>query len=190
MAFNRSKTSAKTRIRPALTFDMAVQLCPHQGMAEKVAESFGLIVPEYDAIREEHARALRSMWTGFGDSLNEKATEMHFQRIVGSLVASAAGAGRFFSTKVTEARAATARSSDGGDDEYGTPIGLASKAQRIREFAADMTMQAYALLAAAHGAVEAYREITGSDWKAYEAPLETGGVEKRAGSAQMGAFDA
>ena len=34
---------------------MALQLCPHQGMAEKVAETFGLIVPEYDAIREEHA---------------------------------------------------------------------------------------------------------------------------------------
>jgi hypothetical protein len=53
-----------------------------------------------------------------------------------------------------------------------------------------MTMQAYALLAAAHGAVEAYREITGSDWKAYEATAETGGVEKRAGSAQIGAFNA
>ena len=190
MASNRSKSPAKAKTRPALTFDMAVQLCPHQGMAEKVAETFGLIVPEYDAIREEHARALRSMWTAFGESLNEKATEMHFQRIVGSLVASAVGAGRFFSTKVSEARAATARAGDGGDDEYGTPIGLESKAQRIREFAADMTMQAYALLAAAHGAVEAYREITGSDWKAYEAPAETGGVEKRAGSAQMGAFDA
>jgi hypothetical protein len=53
-----------------------------------------------------------------------------------------------------------------------------------------MTMQAYSLLAAAHGAVEAYREITGSEWKAYEAPAETGGIEKRAGSAQIGAFDA
>ena len=51
-------------------------------------------------------------------------------------------------------------------------------------------MQAYALLAAAHGAVEAYREITGADWKAYETPVESGRVEKRAGSAQMGAFDA
>jgi hypothetical protein len=190
MASNRSKSPAKAQTRPAMTFDMAVQLCPHQGMAEKVAETFGLIVPEYDAIREEHARALRSMWTAFGESLNEKATEMHFQRIVGSLVASAVGGGRFFSTKVSEARAATAPAGDGGDDEYGTPIGLESKAQRIREFAADMTMQTYALLAAAHGAVEAYREITGSDWKAYEPPAEIGGVGKRAGSTQIGAFDA
>jgi hypothetical protein len=189
MASNRSRTSVKAKTRPVLTFEMAAQLCPHQAMAEKVAETFGLIVPEYDAIREEHARGLRSMWTGFGDALNEKAAEMHFQRIVGSLVASAVGAGRFFSTKVTEARAATARAADGGNDEYGAPIGLESKAQRIREFAADLTMQAYALLAAAHGAVDAYRDITGSDWKAYEAPAESGNVEKRAGATQMGAFD-
>ena len=115
MASNRSKSPAKAQTRPALTFDIAVQLCPHQGMADKVAETFGLIVPEYDAIREQHARALRSMWTAFGESLNEKATEMHFQRIVGSLVASAVGAGRFFSTKVSEARAAAARAADGGE---------------------------------------------------------------------------
>jgi hypothetical protein len=35
------------------------------------------------------------------------------------------------------------------DDEHGTPIGLESKAERARQFAADMAMQAYALLAAA-----------------------------------------
>ena len=33
-------------------------------------------------------------------------------------------------------------------------------------------MQAYALLAAAHGALDAYTGITGDDWKAYEAPAE------------------
>jgi hypothetical protein len=66
MASNRSKPPAKAQTRPALTFDIAVQLCPHQGMAEKVAETFGLIVPEYDAIREQHARALRSTIFPFG----------------------------------------------------------------------------------------------------------------------------
>lgn len=46
MASNRSRSPAKAKTRHTLTFDMAVELCPHQGMAEKVAESFGLIVPE------------------------------------------------------------------------------------------------------------------------------------------------
>jgi len=82
---------------------------------------------------------------------------------------------------------ATARAADGGDDEHGTPLGLQSKAERAREFAADMAMQAYALLAAAHGAVEAFKDLTGDDWKPYEAPAETG-VEKKATAAQIGAF--
>ena len=112
------------------------------------------------------------MAEAFEGSLNDKATAMHFQRIVGALVSSAVGAGRFYSEKVTQARDATARAADGGDDEHGTPIGLESRAQRTREFAADMAMQAFALLAAAHGAIDAYRDLTGEDWKAYEASAD------------------
>jgi hypothetical protein len=188
MASNRSnKSSPKVQTRQALTFEMALQLCPHEGVAESVARTFGLIVPEYETIRTEHTTALKRMAEAFEGSLNDKATEMHFQRIVGALVGSAAGAGRFYSTKVGEARAATARAGDGGDEEHGTPIGLEGEAQRTREFAADMAMQAYALLAAAHGAIDAYKEMTGEDWKAYEAPTEPA-VEKKAATAQMGAF--
>jgi hypothetical protein len=187
MASNHSKSSPKRETRQALTFEMALQLCPHEGVAENVASAFGLIVPDYDAIRSEHASGLKRMAETFEGSLNDKATEMHFQRIVGALVGSAVGAGRFYSTKVGEARAATARATDGGDAEHGSPIGFESKAQRTREFAADMAMQAYALLAAAHGAIDAYKDLTGEDWKAYEAPAEAQ-VEKKAATAQMGAF--
>jgi len=35
-------------------------------------------------------------------------------------------------------------------------------------------LQAYALLAAAHGAVDAFAELTGSDWKAYQASQPAG----------------
>jgi len=187
MASNRSKSSPKRETRQALTFEMALQLSPHEGVAENVAAAFGLSVPNYDAIRAEHASALKRMAEAFEGSLNDKATEMHFQRIVGALVGSAVGAGRFYSTKVGEARAATARAADGGDAEHVAPIGFESKAQRTREFAADMAMQAYALLAAAHGAIDAYKDLTGEDWKAYEAPAEAQ-VEKKAATAQMGAF--
>jgi hypothetical protein len=104
-----------------------------EGVAENIATAFGLITPDYDAIRAEHASALKRMAEAFESSLNGKATEMHFQRIVGALVGSAVGAGRFYSTTVGEARAAAARAADGGDDEHGTPIGFESKAQRTRE---------------------------------------------------------
>jgi hypothetical protein len=138
-----SNTSPKRETRTILTFEMAFQLCPQEAVAETVAAAFGLIVPDYEAIRAEHASALKRMAEAFESSLNDKATEMHFQRIVGALVGSAVGAGRFYSDKVSEARAATARAADGGDDDHGAPIGLESKAQRTREFAADMAMQAF-----------------------------------------------
>jgi len=180
------ETPAKSANRVPPTFEMAVQLCPHQGIAENVAQAYGLIVPEYEQIKTEHERALKAMWHSFENSLNEKATEMHFQRLVGSLVASAVGAGRFYSDKVSDARAASTRGHDTGQ-EQDAPFGLESKAQRTREFAADMAMQAYALLAAADGAVAAYKEITGTDWKPYAAQPE-GSLEQRSTEAQMNAF--
>jgi hypothetical protein len=187
MATNRSKSAPKRETRTPIAFETAAQLCPHQGVAENVAQAFGLIVPEYETIRAQHSIAIKRMAEAFEGSLNDKATAMHFQRIVGSLVSSAVGAGRFYSEKVTQARDATARAADGGNDEHGTPIGLESKAQRTREFAADMAMQAFALLAAAHGAIDAYRDLTGEEWKAYEAPADAA-VEKKAAVSQMGAF--
>jgi hypothetical protein len=187
MATNRSKPAPKRETRTPLTFDTALQLCPHQGVAENVAQAFGLIAPEYDGIRSQHSIAVKRMAEAFEGSLNDKATTMHFQRIVGAFVSSAVGAGRFYSEKVSQARDATARAADGGDNEHGMPLGFDSKAQRTREFAADMAMQAYALLAAAHGAIDAYRDLTGEDWKAYEATADAV-VEKKAAVSQMGAF--
>ncbi len=185
MASNRSKSSPKTKTRPALTFEMAAQLCPNDGLAQNVAERFGLTIPEYDDIRLAQATTLQQMATAFQGSLNERAAEMHFQRIVGAIVGSAIGAGRFYSETVVKARNATAQAADADND--GAPYGLESKAQRARDFAADMAMQAYALLAAAHGAVDAYKSLTGQDWKAYEAPAESN-VEKKAAAAQIDAF--
>jgi hypothetical protein len=184
---NRSKSAPKRETRTPLTFETALHLCPHQGVAENVAQAFGLIVPEYEAIRAQHSIAVKRMAEALEGSLNDKATAMHFQRIVGALVSSAVGAGRFYSEKVTQARDATTRAANGGEEEQGSPIGLGGRAQRTREFAADMAMQAFALLAAAHGAVDAYRDLTGEDWKAYEASADAA-VEKKAAVSQMGAF--
>ncbi len=50
-------------------------------------------------------------------------------------------------------------------------------------------MQAYALLAAAEGAIEAYRTITGEDWKPYRAPAQDEGVARKSAAAEMSAFD-
>jgi hypothetical protein len=190
------KTAAKTTSAKAgkterpITIERARLICPHAGIAEKVAEAFGLSVPDFEGIREAHASALCQMWHSFDDALNERATQMHFQRITGSLVASALRAGEFYSEKVSEARRATsALASDDRDEDRDGPVGFESRAQRVRQFAAEMAMQAYALLAAAEGAIAAYKDITGEDWKPYQAEAQgPATVERKAASVQMSAF--
>ena len=65
MPSNRSKSSPKTKARPALTFEMARQLCPHDGLANNVAERFGLTLPEYDEIRIAQVSTLEQMAQAF-----------------------------------------------------------------------------------------------------------------------------
>ena len=197
MATKRSGTAAPAKaakpVKPAkasVTIEIARLLCPSPRVTENVATAFGLSVPDFDGIREAHESALRQMWRSFDDALNERATLMHFQRNTGSLVSSAAGAGRFYSEKVSAAREMTSSlANDHRDEDRDAPVGFDSKAQRAREFAADMAIQAYALLAAAEGAVKAYREITGEEWKPYEAPTQgPATVERRSASAELNAF--
>jgi len=115
---------------------------------------------------------------------------MHFQRIVGTYVASAQGAGNFYSDKVSEARAITSKlANDDRDEDRDGPVGFESRAEKARKFAADLTMQAYALLAAAEGAINAYIEITGEDWKPYVPASEQPSVARKSAAAELGAFD-
>jgi len=78
---------------------------------------------------------------------------------------------------------------DHRDEDRDAPAGFESRAERVREFAAGMAMQAYALLAAAEGTVSAYKEITGEDWKAYQAPAQgPATVDRRSADAQLSAL--
>lgn len=184
-----SAAKAKKPARPQISFDAARLLCPDEHSAASVAAAFGLSVPDYDGIRQTHEKALRDTWIAFDEALNEKATQMHFQRIVGTYVSSAQGAGRFYSEKLTEARTLTSKlANDVRDEDRDAPAGFESRAQRARQFAADLAMQAYALLAAAEGAISAYLEITGEDWKPYVAQGETQSVERKSAEAEMSAF--
>jgi hypothetical protein len=52
-------------------------------------------------------------------------------------------------------------------------------------------MQAYGLLAAAQGAVDAFAEVTGSNWKPYQQTQPAAqGVTRQAARAEVDAFDA
>jgi hypothetical protein len=117
--------------------------------------------------------------------------EIHLQRIVGSYVASACGAGVFYSNKVSAARELTSRlSNDARDEDRDGVAGFDSRAERARHFAAQMGLQAYALTATAEGAVAAFAHATGSEWKPYRPSNDAAPVSRRAAEAQMAAFEA
>lgn len=115
---------------------------------------------------------------------------MHLQRVVGSYVGSACGAGQFYGQKVSQALDVTSRlANDDRDEDRDGPSGFDSRAARARLFAAETGPQAFALLAAAQGAIDAYGHVTGDAWKPYEPPrLNSQNVSRQAVAAEVAAF--
>lgn len=178
-------------LRKGTTLQMVRLACPDIGQCSLISESFGLPVVHSDGIRELHQKLIIDTAAALGDGLGERAMQIHMQRIVGSYVGSAYGAGQFYSRAVSEARDATAKSAcDDRDEDVGGPVGFDSGAQRKREFAADMALQAHALRMAAEGAVAAYEHVVGEAWKPFERAVEHPGqtLDRKAADLQMAAF--
>lgn len=194
MSSSTRSTKAKARVvqlRKGTTLEMIRLCCPDSNQASLISESFGLPVLDSDGIRNFHQRSLTEGADTLSEGLSEKAMQIHMQRIVGSYVGSAYGAGQFYSKAVTEAKDATAKlANDIRDEDLDGPVGFDSNAQRKREFAADMGIQAHALRMAAEGAVAAYEHIVGESWKPYERQPENPGqaVSRQAADLQMAAL--
>ncbi|MGV1963764.1 hypothetical protein [Rhizobium rhizogenes] len=187
---NRS-SSRVVQLRKGATLEMVRLTCPDSAQALKIAESFGTAVVDSDGIRDEHERMVTASSASLAEGLGEKAMQIHLQRIVGAFVGSAHGAGQFYSRAVSEARDATAKASnDARDEDLDGPVGYDSAAQRKREFAADMGVQAHALRMAAEGAVAAYEHVVGETWKPFDRPVDNPGasLDRKAADAQMAAL--
>ncbi len=178
-------------LRKGTTLEMVRLACPDAAQAILIAESFGSPVIDSDGIRELHERLIVQTAEALGEGLGERAMQIHLQRIVGSYVGSAHGAGQFYSRAVTEARDLTAKAAnDLRDEDLDGPVGFESAAQRKREFAADMGVQAHALRMAAEGAVAAYEHVVGERWKPFDRPVENAGqaLDRKAAEQQMAAL--
>ena len=182
----------KSAVRQAITFELVQAHAPHAGLAENLSRTFGIDPVDYAAILEATEENIGLSAKALQPTLNDKAMEIHLQRVVGSFVSSAYGAATFYGTKVTQAKDLTMKSqNDDRDEDRGGVSGFESKAERARQFAAEMGLQAYALMAAAEGAVSAYAHITGEDWKPYEAPAAPiSSASRQSAEAQMAAFGA
>ena len=187
-----SRPSARVvQLRKGATLEMVRLTCPDAAQAMRIAESFGTAVVDGDGVRDTHERLILETADGLSEGLGERAMQIHLQRIVGAYVGSAHGAGQFYSRAVTEARDATAKAASDarGDDRDGI-VGYDSSAQRKREFAADMGIQAFSLRKAAEGAVAAYEHVVGESWKPFDRPVDTPGqtLDRKAAEAQMDAL--
>ena len=180
--------------RTVVTMDTAARLCPNEAVAAKIVRMYALDEVDYHAIREATEEHLAVSAKVLADNLGErfeKPLEMHMQRIVDGFVRSAHGAGNFYDQKAKLARDATsAIANDDRDEDRQGIDGLENKAQRACRFAAEVGLQAYALLAAAHGAVDAYAHVCGRDWKPYEGSTGNQGqaIGRRALTLQASAF--
>ena len=184
-------TARVVPLRKGTTLEMVRLACPDAAHAALIAESFGSPVIDSDGIRELHKRMIVETAEALDEGLGERAMQIHLQRIVGSYVGSAHGAGQFYSRAVTEARDLTAKAAnDLRDEDLDGPVGFDSAAQRKREFAADMGIQAHALRMAAEGAVAAYEHVVGERWKPFERAVENPGhtLDRKAAEMQMAAL--
>jgi hypothetical protein len=187
-----SRQSGKiVQLRKGASLEMVRLACPDSAQAALISESFGLPVIDSDGIRDLHHKIIVDTAESLNEGLGDRAMQIHLQRIVGSYVGSAHGAGQFYSRAVSEARDATAKSAnDSRDEDLDGPVGFDSNAQRKREFAADMGIQAHALRCAAEGVVNAYEEVVGEAWKPFQRQVENSGqtVDRKAAELQMAAL--
>jgi hypothetical protein len=197
MTRKSTQTVAKTTTprfqaaRQSITFELIVRLAPHQGLTDNLVRTFGLEPVHYDTIRDATAEHIGRAAKAFGTALNEKALQIHLQRITGAFVGSAFGAAQFYGTKKSAAMELTSKLlNDDRDEDREGPAGFESKAERARLFAAEMALQSFALMAAAEGAITAYADLTGDEWKPYEAPLApAASVSRKSAATEMAAFE-
>src|SRR6202142_8223 len=177
--------------RQSITFELVAPLAPHQGLADNLVRTFGLDPVDYDGIRDATREHIAATAKAFGTAMNERALQIHLQRIAGAFVSSAFGAAQFYGTKKSAAMELTSKLlNDARDEDREGPAGFESKAERARLFAAEMALQSFALMAAAEGAISAYSDITGETWKPYEAPLApAASVSRKSASVDMAAFE-
>lgn len=195
MAFNHTQKSAPKpardpQARQAITLEFVARLAPSAVQAEKISANFGLDPVDFDGIREGTEEQIGLSAKLLQPTVNDTAMRIHLQRVVGSLVSSAHGAATFYSSKVTIARELTTKlGNEDRDEDRDGVLGFDTKAARARQFAAESGLAAFALFAAATGAVHAYAEITGEDWKPYEAPIAPSrSVSRKAAAAEMDAL--
>ena len=92
-----SRQSGKiVQLRKGASLEMVRLACPDSAQASLISESFGLPVIDSDGIRDLHHQIIVDTAESLNEGLGDRAMQIHLQRIVGSYVGSAHGAGQFY----------------------------------------------------------------------------------------------
>ena len=173
-------TAPATQSSAAVTFEAAASLCPNKAVAARIARVFSPDGPvDYEAIRRATRDGLASgaeTLAGHPAGGSRTTLEQHLQHVVPGFLRSAHDAGELYAGRVARALTAhtDAHATQGGD--------AAAYVVGQAEHAAKAGLQAYALLAAAHGAVDAYARVCGEEYR----PLADRGGD---GAREADAFD-
>lgn len=192
---SKAKTTTRTRTtdrRSPYTVERATLLAPTQGCAAALSRTFALNPVDFDGIRTIASESLSHLAEAVAPNVREQGMQIHLQRIVGAFVGSACKAAELYSNRVTIAREASTRLvNEGRDEDREAGFGFDTGAERARKFAADIGLQAYAFLACAEGAVAAYAEATGDEWKPYVGEQYADQTTpRRAAQTELDAFNA
>ena len=188
---NASNTMHRSQpSRQAIALELVAAHAPSHALVGRLCSTFGLDPVDYEGIRETTKDQISLSAEALQPTVNETAMKIHLQRVVGSFVSSAHGAAQFYGVKVTQARDLTSKlANDDRDEDREGVYGFESRAARARQFAAEAGLTAFALMAAAEGAVDAYTHITGDKWKPYEPPVAgPATVGRKAAEAEIAAF--
>ena len=183
------KPAPRQPVRQAITLELVRALTPSEAKTEAMSATFGIEPVAHATIRENIEEHVVRIANELRDNLNDKAMQIFLQRLVGSFVGGAHGAALFYGNKKSDALALNNRLiNDTRDEDRDGVAGFDSKAARAAAFAAEMGLQASALYAAAEGAVYAYANVTGDEWKPYESAQPAATVEQKSTAAMIAAL--
>lgn len=185
-----AQTARAPKAPKPITLETVALIAPNATVASNIATRFALDPVDFAEIREMHEEMIGRSAQALLASSDETALKIHLQRIVGAFVSSAHGAATFYSAKVTTAKDLTAKlANENRDEDRDGIIGFETRAERARDYAARAGLRAFALLAAATGAADAYAQVIGEDWKPFtSSALPARSVSRQAAAAELDAF--
>jgi hypothetical protein len=180
----------RQKARKIVTWEAVVALGPTATIASNVSRHFALEIPDYADIAEKTEELVAVSARALGAGFHEVALQRHLQRVVYAFVSSAFQAADFADKKQAAARQHGSKlRNEARDEDRSGVAGFDSYHEALRDLAARTTLQAYALMAAAEGALSAYHHLVGEVWKPYAASSEGGSVAQRSADEEMSAFD-